>query len=262
MDEQTVNDDSLFDASDVEAVANEATTEQAEDIDGSAVEATSEQTDSENDAIEQPAATDAQTGDAIDEFLAKKGIKADDPEALRKVAKMYQNSEKGFYNKSQEAAKLERRLAESRIPETRPDQEALSEVRSLRTEMSVEKWKAGRNLSAEDEQKMIDYVQSPITDANGNVQVNPQTGKPITKGMLVLNGVLSLDDVYALSGAGKVEVDNLKENLRKEVQKEMEARQAAKRPSSNATDSTQFGSAEADDPFSKALLGDWNFNQF
>ena len=258
MDEQTVNDAPLFDASDVEPVANDATTEQAEDMGSSAVEATNEQTDSENDATEQPAATEneAQTGDAIDEFLAKKGIKSDDPDALRKVAEMYKNSEKGFYQKSQEKAQLERRLAESRIPEIRPDQEALSEVRSLRTEMSVEKWKAGRNLSAEDEQKMIDYVQSPITDANGNVQVNPQTGQPITKGMLVLNGVLSLDDVYALSGAGKVEVDSLKENLRKEVQKEMEARQAAKRPSSNATDSTQFGSAEADDPFSKALLGD------
>ena len=258
MDEQTVNDAPLFDASDVEPVANDTTTEQAEDMGSSAVEATNEQTDSENDATEQPAATEneAQTGDAIDEFLAKKGIKSDDPDALRKVAEMYKNSEKGFYQKSQEKAQLERRLAESRIPEIRPDQEALSEVRSLRTEMSVEKWKAGRNLSAEDEQKMIDYVQSPITDANGNVQVNPQTGQPITKGMLVLNGVLSLDDVYALSGAGKVEVDSLKENLRKEVQKEMEARQAAKRPSSNATDSTQFGSAEADDPFSKALLGD------
>lgn len=258
MDEQTVNDAPLFDASDVEPVANDTTTEQAEDMGSSAVEATNEQTDSENDATEQPAATEneAQTGDAIDEFLAKKGIKSDDPDALRKVAEMYKNSEKGFYQKSQEKAQLERRLAESRIPEIRPDQEALSEVRSLRTEMSVEKWKAGRNLSAEDEQKMIEYVQSPITDANGNVQVNPQTGQPITKGMLVLNGVLSLDDVYALSGAGKVEVDSLKENLRKEVQKEMEARQAAKRPSSNATDSTQFGSAEADDPFSKALLGD------
>ena len=257
MEEQTVNDAPLFDASDVEPVANDTTTEQAEDMGSSAVEATSEQTDSEEVATQEPAATDeAQTGDAIDEFLAKKGIDASDPEALRKVAKMYQNSEKGFYSKSQEAAKLERQLAESRIPEVRPDQEALSEVRAMRTEMNVEKWKAGRNLSAEDEQKMIDFVQSPITDVNGKIQVNPQTGAPITKGTLVLNGILSLDDVYALCGAGKVEVDNLKENLRKEVQKEMEARQAAKRPSSNATDSTQFGSAEADDPFSKALLGD------
>lgn len=258
MDEQTVNEAPLFEASDVEPVANDTTTEQAEDMGSSAVEATNEQTTSENEASEQPAATEeqAQTGDAIDEFLAKKGIKADDPEALRKLGAMYQNVEKGFYNKSQEKAQLERQLAQSRIPEARPDQEALSEVRAMRTEMTVEKWKAGRNLSAEDEQKMIEYVQSPITDANGNVQVNPTTGQPITKGMLVLNGVLSLDDVYALSGAGKVEVDSLKENLRKEVQKEMEARQAAKRPSSNATDSTQFGNAEAEDPFSKALLGD------
>lgn len=257
MDEQTVNEAPLFEASDVEPVANDSSAEQAEDMGSSAVEATNEQTDSENEATDAPAATEeAQTGDAIDEFLAKKGIKADDPEALRKVAKMYQNSEKGFYNKSQEKAQLERQLAQSRIPEIRPDQEALSEVRAMRTEMSVEKWKAGRNLSAEDEQKMIEFVQTPITDANGNVQLNPQTGQPITKGMLVLNGVLSLDDVYALSGAGKVEVDSLKENLRKEVQKEMEARQAAKRPSSNATDSTQFGNANADDPFSAALLGE------
>lgn len=257
MDEQTVNEAPLFEASDVEPVANDTTTEQADDMGSSAVEATNEQTDSENEATDAPAATEeAQTGDAIDEFLAKKGIKADDPEALRKVAKMYQNSEKGLYQKSQEKAQLERQLAQSRIPEIRPDQEALSEVRAMRTEMSVEKWKAGRNLSAEDEQKMIEFVQTPITDANGNVQVNPQTGQPITKGMLVLNGVLSLDDVYALSGAGKVEVDSLKENLRKEVQKEMEARQAAKRPSSNATDSTQFGNADNDDPFVKSLFGD------
>ena len=246
MDEQTVNEAPLFEASDVEPVANDTTTEQADDMGSSAVEATNEQTTSENEANDEPAATEdkAQTGDAIDEFLAKKGIKPDDPDAVRKIAEMYQNVEKGFYNKSQEKAQLERQLAQSRIPEIRPDQEALSEVRAMRTEMSVEKWKAGRNLSAEDEQKMIEFVQTPITDANGNVQVNPQTGQPITK-----------DDVYALSGAGKVEVDSLKENLRKEVQKEMEARQAAKRPSSNATDSTQFGNAEADDPFSAALLG-------
>lgn len=256
MDEQTVNEAPLFEASDVEPVANDTTTEQAEDMGSSAVEATSKQTDSENEATDEPAATEAQTGDAIGEFLAKKGIDEKDPEALRKVAKMYQNSEKGFYNKSQEAAKLERQLAESRVPERQPDQEALSEVRALRTEMTVEKWKAGRNLSPEDEQKMIDFVQTPITDANGKPVVDPSTGQPLTKALLVINGALSLDDVYTLSGAGKVEVDNLRENLRKEVQKEMEARQAAKRPSANATNSTQFGNAETEDPFITALQGD------
>ena len=74
MDEQTVNEAPLFEASDVEPVANDVTTEQAEDMGSSAVEATNEQTDSENEATDAPAATEeAQTGDAIDEFLAKKG---------------------------------------------------------------------------------------------------------------------------------------------------------------------------------------------
>ena len=255
MDEQTVNDDSLFDASDVEAVANDSTTEQAENTDGSAVEVTNEQTDSQEEAIEEPAVTDTQTGDAIDDFLAKKGISKDDPEALRKVADMYRNSEKGFYSKSQEAAQLQRQLAQQRVPQIQPDQQALNEVRSMRIEMDTKEWKAKHNLSPEDEQKMVEYVSAPLTDRQGNVIYDPVTGVPLTKGLLVNNGAMSLDDVYRLAGCGVQKVDNLKQNLRQEVEKDMAARQAAKRPSAKATDSTQFGKAQEDDPFLSGLLG-------
>ena len=255
MDEQTVNDDSLFDASDVEAVANDSTTEQAEDTDGSAVEVTNEQTDSQGEANEEPAVTDTQTGDAIDEFLAKKGIDRNDPDALRKVADMYRNSEKGFYSKSQEAAQLQRQLAQQRVPQVQPDQQALNEVRSMRIEMDTKEWKAKHNLSPEDEQKMVEYVSAPLTDRQGNVIYDPVTGVPLTKGLLVNNGAMSLDDVYRLAGCGVQKVDNLKQNLRQEVEKEMAARQAAKRPSANATDSTKFGKAQEDDPFLSGLLG-------
>ena len=76
MDEQTVNEAPIFEASDFDSVANEPVAEQAEEIDSSAVEETNEQTDSQEEAIEQPADSsdteEAQTGDAIDEFLAKK----------------------------------------------------------------------------------------------------------------------------------------------------------------------------------------------
>lgn len=260
MDEQTVNEAPLFEASDIEPVANDSATEQAieEDMGSSAVEETTEQTTSENEATEEPAASteEAQTGDAIDEFLAKKGVKSDDPDALRKLAEMYQNVEKGFYNKSQENAQLQRRLAEQRVPESNPNQEALSEVRSMRIEMEANKWKNDRNLSPADEQKMIEYITSPLKDAKGNDVIDPATGTVLTKGLLVNNGALSLDDVYKLAGCGSVEVDNLKADLRNEVKKEMEARQAAKRPSSNATDSTQFSKADNADPFASALLGD------
>jgi hypothetical protein len=258
MDEQTVNDDSLFDASDVEAVANDSTTEQAENTDGSAVEVTNEQTDSQDETIEEPAVTaTTQTGDAIDEFLAKKGINASDPDALRKVAEMYRNSEKGFYNKSQEAAQLQRQLAQQRVPQVQADagQQALNEMRSMRIEMDTKEWKAKHNLSPEDEQKMVEYVSAPLTDRQGNVIHDPVTGVPLTKGLLVNNGAMSLDDVYRLAGCGVQKVDNLKQNLRQEVEKEMAARQAAKRPSAKATDSTQFGKAQEDDPFLSGLMG-------
>ena len=255
MDEQTGTDDSLFDASDVEAVANDSTEEQADNNDGSAVEVTNEQTDSQEEAIEEPAVTETQTGDAIDDFLAKKGIDRNDPDALRKVADMYRNSEKGFYSKSQEAAQLQRQLAQQRVPQVQPDQQALNEVRSMRIEMDTKEWKSKHNLSPEDEQKMVEYVSSPLTDRQGNVVYDPVTGMPLTKGLLVNNGAMSLDDVYRLAGCGVQKVDNLKENLRKEVEKEMAARQAAKRPSAKATDSTQFGKAQEDDPFLSGLMG-------
>lgn len=256
MEQQTVNDDALFEASDVESVANDTTTEQADDGGSSAVEATNEQTDSKDEAISEPAAsTDAQTGDAIDDFLAKKGIDKSDPEALRKVADMYRNSEKGFYSKSQEAAQLQRKLAEAQTPDVRPDQQALNEVRSMRIEMDTKEWKASHNLTPEDEQKMVEYVSTPLTDRQGKIVSDPITGTPFTRGMLVNNGVLSLDDVYRLAGCGIQKADNLKDAYRDEVRKEMAARQAAKRPSSNATDSTQFGKAEENDPFITGLLG-------
>ena len=258
MDEQTGTDDALFNASDVEPVANDTTTEQAENTDSSAVEATKEQTDSQEEAIEEPAVADTdttQTGDAIDEFLAKKGISKDDPDALRKVADMYRNSEKGFYSKSQEAAQLQRRLAEQQIADARPDQQAISEVNSLRTEIRTKEWKESRNLTAEDEQKMVDFLSQPLVNTQGIRQINPATGEPFTKAVLVNNGALSLDEVYRLAGCGVQKVDNLKENYRKEVEREMAARQAAKRPDANATNSTQFGKPDDDDPFLSGLIG-------
>lgn len=257
MEQQTGTEELVFDTSDATTQASEATTEQMQDS-SAAVEETTEQTTSgEQEASAEPAATEeAQTGDAIDEFLAKKGIKTDDPDALRKVAEMYRNVEKGFYSKSQENAQLARKLADSRIPEARADQEALSEVRALRTERNVERWMAEHKITPEEEAKMAEYCQRPMTDANGNARVNPATGQPLTMGLAVLNGILTLDDVYRLTNDGKAkELDNLKQSYREEVLKEAEARQAAKRPAANATNSTQFSKPTEDDPLLDGLFG-------
>ena len=260
MEEQTgTADELIFEASDVETVANDSTEEQANETSGSsAVEETNEQSDSQEQANDSPAVESTettQTGDAIDEFLAKKGINPSDPNAIRKIAEMYQNSEKGFYNKSQEAAQLQRKLAQQQTQQAMPDQQALSEIRAMRIEMDTKEWKASHNLSAEDEQKMVDYINQPLTDRQGNIVTNPVTGAPYTKGVLINNGQLSLDEVYRLAGCGIQKVDDLKANLRKEVEAEMAARQAAKRPSATATNSEQFAKPQQDDPFLAGLLG-------
>lgn len=258
MEEQTGTEDALFEASDMEAVANDSITEQAEEENGSAVEETNEQTDSENEANEAPAVEESttKTGDAIDEFLAKKGINPSDPNAIRKIADMYRNSEKLAYNKSQETAQLQRQLAQQNAQTSVPNQEALNRVRSLEIQMGTKEWKSTHNLSEDDEQRMVEYINQPIVDNLGHPKINPLTGMPYTKGMLVNNGIMTLDDVYRLSGCGVKQVDDLKANLRKEIENEMAARQAAKRPSSNATNSTQFGKAETEDPFLSGLFGE------
>lgn len=258
MEEQTGTEDALFEASDMEAVANDSITEQADEENGSAVEETNEQTDSENEANEAPAVDESttKTGDAIDEFLAKKGINPSDPNAIRKIADMYRNSEKLAYNKSQETAQLQRQLAQQNAQTSVPNQEALNRVRSLEIQMGTKEWKSTHNLSEDDEQRMVEYINQPIVDNLGNPKINPLTGMPYTKGMLVNNGIMTLDDVYRLSGCGVKQVDDLKANLRKEIENEMAARQAAKRPSSNATNSTQFGKAETEDPFLTGLFGE------
>lgn len=258
MDEQTVNEADLFEPSDIEVQGGE----QSEGENSPAVEVTNEeQTTSEGQTSESTEAStdkkeEAQTGDAVDEFLAKKGVDPNDPQALRKVAEMYQNVEKAYGQKSQEKAKLERELANAQPAQTTPDMQALSEVRALKTQMDVEKWKAEKKLTPETEQKMMDWFSQPIVN-NGQpiVDVN---GNPIIRGYLYTNGLISLDDVLNFVG-GNVNTElegkkqNLTEELRNEVKKEMSARQAAKSTKQGSTDSTQFDKTAENDPFLDGL---------
>ena len=169
---------------------------------------------------------------------------------------MYQNVEKGFYQKSQEKAKLERELANSQPSQITPDMQALSEVRAMKTEMEVEKWKQEKKLTPEVEQKMMEWFSQPIY-INGQ-PARDVNGNPIVKGYMYTNGQITLDEVYNIVGGNtpvvKDKVENLTEELRQEVKKEMSARQAAKSTKQGTTDSTQFGNPnQTDDPFLAGL---------
>ena len=258
--DETVNEPALFEESDF---ADDQTTNEA----SPAVEETTEQPTSQDKATDSTddstIAKESQTGDEIEEFLAKKGVKLDDPDALRKVADMYRNVEKEFGKKSQEKAKLERQIEQMTaqpVPSVSAD--PIERIQALERQLNADRqlqatkeWKAAKNLSPEVEERMVDFLKQPII-ANG-VQQTDNQGNPLTKYFLVQAGALTLDDVFNAVGGDSLKADAIKEELKTAVANEIAAKQTAKGPTSLATNSTQFAQPkDADDDFGAGLLGD------
>ena len=255
---ETVNEQDLFEESDF---ADDQTTNEP----STPVEDVKEQSTSEKDAIESPddsTAKGSQSGDEISEFLAKKGINPEDPDALHKVADMYRNVEKEYSKKSQEKAQLERQIAESM---TRPvasgdPMERLSAIeRQLQADREIQatkEWKSAKNLTPEAESKMVEFLSQPIKNSNGVVQKDPQ-GNVLTKYFLIQTGALTLDEVYNAVGGDSFKADAIKQELKDAVANEFAARQTAKGPSSLSTNSMQFTKPKGeDDDFLNGLFGD------
>lgn len=257
--EETVNEPVLFEESDF---ADDQTSNET----SPAVEETTEQPTSQNEAKDSTddstIAKESQTSDEIEEFLAKKGVKLDDPDALRKVADMYRNVEKEFGKKSQEKAQLERQIEQMNANLNRPSQSAdpMERVQALERQLNADRqvqaakeWKAAKNLSPEVEEKMIDFLQQPLV-SNGVPQTDNQ-GNPLTKFFLVQAGALSLDDVFNAVGGDSLKADAIKQELKAAVANEIAAKQNAKSPSSLATNSTQFAQPKtAEDEFVAGLF--------
>lgn len=258
---ETVNEPDLFEESDF---ADDQTSEES----SPAVEETTEQptsqeeaTDSKDDSTEN--ANESQTGDEIEQFLAKKGVKLDDPEALRKVAEMYRNVEKDYGKKSQEKAQLERQIEQ--INAQTNAQNAIStdpmeRIQNLEQQLAADRqlqatkeWKQAKNLSPEVEEKMVNFLKQPLV-SNGIAQTDGH-GNPLTKYFLVQAGALTLDEVFNAVGGDSLKADAIKQELKTAVANEIAAKQTAKGPSSLATNSTQFAQPkEADDDFVSGLF--------
>lgn len=256
---ETVNEPLSFEESDF---ADDQTTEES----SPAVEETSEQPTSQDTATDSKAdstnANESQTGDEIEEFLAKKGVKLDDPEALRKVAEMYRNVEKDYGRKSQEKAKLERQIADMNA-KTAPNMtnDPMQRIQNIERQLAadrqlqaVKEWKAAKNLAPEVEAKMVQYLSEPLI-SNG-VQQTDHQGNPLTKMFLVQAGALTYDEVFRAVGGDSFKADAIKEELKAAVANEIAAKQSAKSPASIATNSTQFAKPKtAEDEFLSGLTG-------
>ena len=257
--DETVNEPLVFEESDF-------ADDQTSNTSSPAVEEPIEQPTSENNATESTDdttnANESQTGDEVEEFLAKKGIKLDDPDALRKVANMYRNVEKDYGKKSQEKAQLERQLEQlnaQQMPKV-PSADPMERVQALERQLAADRqlaavkdWKAAKNLSPEVEAKMVEFLSQPL-EANG-VKQTDNNGNPLTKMFLVQAGALSYDDVFRAVGGDSFKADAVKEELKAAVANEIAAKQSAKSPTSLATDSTQFAKpTTADDEFVAGLF--------
>ena len=229
---QTVNEaDVSFDESDFAGLdqtdeengpAVEATGEPSADVDNNATDtdpsnapAQINVNEAQTDGDDVGAEDESSNGDikldkdSLSDYLAKRHISPDDPDALLKVAEMHRNAEKKLNESSQAKAKLERQIANGNIKQSAPDQQALAEVRALKAQMSVSDWKREKGLTPEDEQKMIAYLSEPLRDDSGNQVVIPATGQALTRATLITQNLLSLDEVYKIVGGGAV--DNTKE---------------------------------------------------
>lgn len=256
---ETVNGTDLFEESDF---ADDQTTNESSPAVEDANEQPTSQEEAKDSTDDSTNANEPKTGDDIEEFLAKKGIKLDDPDALRKVADMYQNVEKEFGRKSQEKAKLERQLEEMNMQarQATPSADPMERIQALENRINADRqlaaakeWKAAKNLSPEVEEKMVNFLKQPLV-ANGVPQTDNQ-GNPLTKYFLVQAGALSLDDVFNAVGGDSLKADAIKQELKTAVANEIAAKQNAKSPAALATDSTQFAQPkEAEDDFVSGLF--------
>lgn len=254
---ETVNEPDLFSESDF-------ADDQTENQSSPAVEETIEQPTSNSDATDSTAdstnANESQTGDDIDDFIAKKGIKKDDPDALHKIADMYRNVERDYNRKAQEKAKLERQVAQLR---TQPvsSQDPMARLNRIEQQLQADRevqatkeWKQAKNLSPETEAKMVDFLSQPIVNQSGIIQRDP-SGRPLTKYFLIQTGALSYDDVFKAVGGDSLKADAIKQELKTAVANEFAAKQTAKGPSPLSTNSSQFSRPKsADDDFVAGLF--------
>lgn len=188
-------------------------------------EAATDQTETSQDAPkdEEPAPADNSTV----EWLKKKGVDPNSPEAIEKVAEMARNAEKAMHEKAQKASELEKstRITEEQYPaDATPEQVERINVRNLELRLDIKDWKQNNPDKLAHEAEMIKVLSDPI------------------KKEMVQSGYLSLDDVYAMAvGSNPDTLANVKSQGKKEALETLAQKQQAAVPVGNAVRSSVSG---------------------
>ena len=216
MDESTTNPDAQYDEA-LEAQPVEAL-DAAANTDSESIE-TTDQTESEESA-------EATTSDDEDnsDYWAKKGIDINTAEGQAKAAKIYRDAEKALTQKAQQASELTKQInGQPLAVDTDNDlvRQALEKSSQLETTLTVNQWKAEKNITPEQDVALGQYLVS-----------NPD------KAWLLKNGHLNLDDIHAMSGVGKVDTSQVKKQGGQEALQNLANKQRVSAVSGNAVNST------------------------
>lgn len=209
MDEQTTTDAATQDTGVTEVVT------QPEEQPAEAVTTPDSEPQQEEQTDDAPAEDNAPEGKvATPEWLASKGIDPNDPEAVQKLANMAFNSEKLMSKSRQESNELKKSIGEQ--PATDDD----GWKRRMELSMQVNDWKDAKGITSAQDAKMGQYLVD-----------NPQ------KNIALQYGVLSLDDIYAMSGAATMGLDAnaLKSQGGKEALQQLANKQTTTAPKGNAS---------------------------
>lgn len=186
------------------------------------------ETTDDAEQVTEPVGTDTSEAgdDDVTEWAAKKGIDLTTPEGQAKALKSMREAEKKIHEKATQAADLKRQFEQA--PAASEDER----VQRLETLYSVSSWKTERGITPEQDQKMGDYLAAD----------------PV-KIKMVTNGLLSLDEVFALSGASQVNPVAMKRQGGKEALETLANKQRATAPQGNAS----LSASPKVDPIAAAL---------
>lgn len=170
---------------------------------------------------EGPAPADNPEEDDLSDYWSKKGIDISTPEGQAKAAKSYREAEQAMHRKNQEASELSKQLTDQPVHVDSDDplvQQLANKVVTLERSQNVAKFVDNVKLTSAQEQVMSEYLTQ-----------NPQ------KVQMVNAGLMSLEDVYTLSGAGKEDPTSLKQAGRAEAIQELADKQRATAASGSAS---------------------------
>lgn len=187
---------------------------------------------------QEPAPTQPAQADETAAWLATKGIDTSDPEAIQKLAKMAQNSEKLMSKATNEASELKKSLAPSQPQQ--PAQAGQTDpmmhefIQDYRRDKLISGFKEAHPDWAQHEPKMAEIL-------------NEASPSGYTYSQLVNAGLIGLDVVYTMAkSAAPTNVGKIRSEAQQEVLHTLANQQRAGGGTSHASDTNPKAPAEKD----------------